>query len=218
MASKPKANLLSKKPAVEKSAAGAFSLPPLPYALSALAPVISARTLKFHHGKHHKAYVDKLNELVQGTPYAKLTLEQIIEQTAGKEARRKIFNNAAQAWNHTFYWNSLAPKGTKPSKELQAAIARDFGDMDNLKEKLLTTATEHFASGWAWLVQKQGKLSVIDTHDAASPRADGVNCLLTIDVWEHAYYLDRQNDRKAYVRAVIDELLNWKFASANFKV
>jgi Fe-Mn family superoxide dismutase len=206
----------SKKPAAEDSAAGLFSLPPLPYAYDALVPAISARTLKFHHGKHHKAYINKLNGLIKGTPLANLTLEQIIRQTAGKTAHRKIFNNAAQAWNHSFYWSSLSPKATKPGKELQAAIDRDFGDMAALKEKLLVTATDHFASGWAWLVQKGRKLEVTDTHDAATPFVDGARCLLVIDVWEHAYYLDRKNDRKAYVKAVIDSLLNWKFASANF--
>jgi len=205
------------KDAVKTAAVGPFALPPLPFALSALAPAISARTLKFHYGKHHKGYVDKLNELVGDTPFAEMSLEEVVKATAQDSAQTKIFNNAAQAWNHTLYWNSLSPTRTRPSTALKQAIERDFGDLDALKKKLAKTAIDHFASGWAWLIVKNGELQVVDTSDAETPLADGATCLLTVDVWEHAYYLDRQNERKAYVEAVTANLLNWKFASACFE-
>ena len=198
------------------AAGGPFTLPPLPYALTALAPAISARTLRFHHGKHHKAYVDKLNELVADTPFAAMTLEEIVKKTAHDPAQAALFHNAGQAWNHAFYWNCLTPQTTRPSAALKAAIARDFGDMKTFKDKLAKTATEHFGSGWAWLIAKNKKLSIVDTSDADTPLEDGAVCLLTVDVWEHAYYLDRQNERKAYVAAVVEGLLNWSFAAANF--
>jgi len=215
--SSAKTKTYSKKPSAETS--GPFSLPPLPYEDTALAPAISARTLKFHYGKHHRGYVDKLNKLVKETPYEDMTLEDVVKATAGKTSKAEIdiYHNAAQAWNHAFYWNSLSPKRSQPSAALKSAIARDFGDLDALKEKLSKVATDHFASGWAWLVVKGGKLAVLETGDADTPMAAGVRCLLTVDVWEHAYYLDRQNERKAYVEAVMEGLLNWKFASANFE-
>ena len=199
------------------TAEGPFLLPPLPYDEGALAPAISARTLSFHYGKHHKGYVEKLNTLVKGTPFADMTLDEVVRKTAVDKSKTDIFHNAAQAWNHAFYWNSLAPEPSQPSAALREAIERDFGDIDELKAALAKTATDHFASGWAWLIAKGKTLSVVDTSDAATPMADGATCLLTIDVWEHAYYLDCQNERKAYVKAVIERLLNWKFASANFE-
>jgi Fe-Mn family superoxide dismutase len=199
-----------------KSADGPFKLPPLPFSESALAPAISARTMGFHYGKHHRGYIEKLNKLVKGEPFADMSLEQVIHATAGDDAQAPIFNNAAQAWNHTFFWNSLAPSAVQPGKSLSAALKRDFGGLDKLNEKLSKTATEHFGSGWAWLIAEGGKLSVVDTSDADTPLAHGAVCLLTIDVWEHAYYLDYQNARKSYVKAVVEDHLNWKFASANY--
>jgi Fe-Mn family superoxide dismutase len=199
-----------------KEGSGPFSLPSLLYDQDALAPVISARTLAFHHGKHHKGYIDKLNKLVEGTPFAGMTLDEVVKQTAGRKDKADIFNNAAQAWNHAFYWRSLSPKPTKPGAALAAAVTRDFGDLETLNAEFRKKATGHFASGWAWLVLKDKNLKVVDTADADTPLTSGGACLLTIDAWEHAYYLDRQNDREAYVKAVVDKLLNWDFASANF--
>ncbi len=199
------------------AAAGPFTLPALAYAEDALAPIVSARTLSFHYGKHHNGYVDKLNELVAGTPFADLSLEEVVKETAKDKANAKIFNNAAQAWNHDLYWKSLSPKPTGPSGALRKAIEASFGNIENLKTELTNAAVNHFASGWAWLVAKNNKLVIVDTHDAHTPLEEGATCLLTVDVWEHAYYLDRQNDRKAYVKAVVDGLLNWDFASANFE-
>jgi len=193
-----------------------FTLPPLPYTQDALEPVISARTLAFHYGKHHKGYVDKLNELVKNTPFAEMTLEEIIAETSGDEDNKKIFNNAAQVWNHTFYWDSLSPKETTPSTELAAALARDFGSFDDFKKEFITKAVERFGSGWAWLVSEGGKLKIKDTSNADTPIASGTPCLLTVDVWEHAYYLDYQNLRKDHVETVVGKLLNWDFASACF--
>jgi Fe-Mn family superoxide dismutase len=202
--------------AVEKTEGGPFALPALPFSEDALAPHISAQTLKFHHGKHHKGYVDKLNKLVAGTPYAEMELVEVVRQTCADDAKKPIFNNAAQAWNHTFYWNSLSGKQTSMDNNLAAAVERDFGSTEALNQLLVKVATEHFASGWAWLVRNGGKLEVMDTHDADTPIARNIQCLLTIDVWEHAYYVDRRNDRKAYVEAVARNLLNWDFASKNF--
>ena len=202
--------------AVPSAPSGPFTLPPLPYPESALEPVISARTLSFHQGKHHKAYIDKLNAAVAGTPYAEMDLLAVVKKTCGREAKKSIFNNAAQAWNHTFYWHSLSPAKTEMDKKLSAAVTGDFGSLEALQQLLTKVATEHFGSGWAWLVVKDGKLQVVDTHDADTPAAHGATCLLTVDVWEHAYYLDRQNDRNAYAEAVVKKLLNWSFASDNF--
>lgn len=196
--------------------AGVFTLPPLPYAIDALEPVISARTLEFHHGKHHKGYVDKLNELVKDTPFAEMTLEEIIAETAGDEDNKKIFNNAAQVWNHTFYWNGLSPKETAPSKELTAALTKDFGSLEAFKKEFTSKAVDRFGSGWAWLVNEGGTLMIKDTGNAETPIASGTPCLLTIDVWEHAYYLDYQNLRKDHVEAVVGKLLNWDYASSAF--
>ena len=193
-------------------------LEPLPYAENALEPVITARTLSFHYGKHHAGYVATLNKLIAGTPYAGQPLEAIVRKAAAEQAT-PIFNNAAQAWNHTFYWNSLAPVGAggAPEGAFGEAVARDFGSFANMKAALADAAVKRFGSGWAWLVAKDGKLSVISTPNAETPLAQtGVTPLLTVDVWEHAYYLDWQNRRADYVAALIDKLANWKFAAANF--
>jgi Fe-Mn family superoxide dismutase len=192
------------------------SLPPLPYAENALDPVISANTLSFHYGKHHKAYVDNLNKLISGTELADSSLEEIIAATAGNADKAGIFNNAAQVWNHTFYWNSLSPRGGgEPPSDLKKKIDSSFGSLDACKKELATAATTQFGSGWAWLVQDGDKLRVVKTGNADSPLTKGMKPLLTIDVWEHAYYLDYQNRRPDYVNAVLDKLINWDFAIRN---
>ncbi|HTO39458.1 MAG TPA: superoxide dismutase [Rhizomicrobium sp.] len=194
-----------------------FTLSPLPWDDTALEPVISARTLSFHYGKHHKAYVDTLNTLVPGTKYADMKLEEIVVATAGKDGadEKKLFNNAGQVWNHDFYWRSLSPKAEKPSGKLADAIARDFGSTDKLIADLAEAGKTQFGSGWAWLVSNGGKLSIAKTANAETPMAKSVNCLLTVDVWEHAYYLDYQNARPKYLEEVLGKLLNWTFAAEN---
>ena len=197
-------------------AATPFVPPPLPFAEGALDPVISARTLGFHYGKHHKAYVDNLNKLVAGTELAELPLERIITATAGKADQTAIFNNAAQAWNHAFYWRSLAPKGGgDPPAALKQRIEAAFGGVDTCKKELLGAATTQFGSGWAWLVLEGDALKVVKTANADVPLLRGQKPLLTIDVWEHAYYLDYQNRRADHVSAVLDKLINWSFAADN---
>ncbi len=196
--------------------APAIAHPPLPYAENALEPHLSARTLSFHHGKHHKAYVDNANKLVAGTELAKLKLEALCQETAGKKETAGIFNNAAQVFNHTFYWNSMKPGGGgKPSGKIAEAIARDFGGADKLLADLAEAAKTQFGSGWAWLVTDGSKLSVMKTGNADTPIVHGLKPLLTIDVWEHAYYLDYQNRRPDYVKAWLESLANWDFANAN---
>jgi len=191
-------------------------LPPLPYADTALDPVISANTLSFHYGKHHKAYVDNLNKLLAGTDLAKLSLEDLIVQTAGKADKAGIFNNAAQIWNHTFYWHSMKPSGGgEPPAALKQKIDAAFGGLDACRKELATAATTQVGSGWAWLVLDAGKLKVVKTSNAETPLTMGVKPLLTIDVWEHAYYLDYQNRRPDYANAVLDKLINWGFAADN---
>jgi Fe-Mn family superoxide dismutase len=194
----------------------AFTLSPLPYDEDALEAVISARTISFHYHKHHKAYVDTLNKLVEGTRYANMKIEEIVRATAGKDAaaETKIFNNAGQVWNHDFYWRSLTPDKSAPDGALKDAVKRDFGDVDALTKKLVEAGKEDFGSGWAWLVSKDGKLSVEKTSNAESPMAKGINCLLGIDVWEHAYYLDYQNERPRYLEELA-KILNWEFAAEN---
>ena len=192
-----------------------FSLSPLPWADNALEPFISARTMSFHYHKHHKAYVTMLNSLVEGTPYQEMKLEEIVHKTASDAAAKKIFNNAGQVWNHDFYWRSLTPKPAAPRGELVGAIERDFGSLGKLIEALADAGKTQFGSGWAWLVSTGGKLSVTNTPNAESPMAKGVNCLLTVDVWEHAYYLDYQNERPRYLETVLGKLLNWQFAAEN---
>ena len=195
-----------------------FKLAPLPWDEDALAPTISANTISFHYHKHHQTYVDTLNKLVVGTPYADMKLEQIVQKTAGaSDAKEKqIFNNAGQVWNHDFYWRSLTPSKTQPSAQLDSAIAAAFGGKDELIAQLAEAGKTQFGSGWAWLVSKGGKLAIEKTPNAENPMAKGVNCLLTVDVWEHAYYLDYQNARPKYLEAVLGKLLNWDFASQNF--
>ena len=191
-------------------------LPPLPYATTALDPVVSANTIGFHHGKHHKGYVDTLNKLVAGTQFADLSLEKLIGATVDKADDVAIFNNAAQAWNHSFYWRSLRPKGGgKPPAALQQRIEASFGTLDACRKELATAATTQFGSGWAWLVLDAGELKVVKTANAETPLTRGMKPLLTIDVWEHAYYLDYQNGRADYVNAVLDKLINWGFAAEN---
>jgi superoxide dismutase, Fe-Mn family len=193
---------------------GSHTLPPLPYADNALDPVISANTLGFHYGKHHKTYVDNLNKLITGTDLADLSLEEIIRSTAGKADKTGIFNNAAQVWNHTFYWNSLSPKGGgEPPTALKQKIEASFGSVEACKKELATAATTQFGSGWAWLVKDGDKLQVTKTGNADLPLTKGMKPLLTIDVWEHAYYLDYQNRRVDYVNAVLEKLINWGFAA-----
>ena len=194
----------------------AHVLPPLPFADNALDPVISANTLSFHYGKHHKAYVDNLNKLVAGTEFADLSLEQVITATVGRADKAGIFNNAAQIWNHTFYWNSLTPKGGgEPPAALKQKIEASFGTVETCKQELATAATTQFGSGWAWLALDGDKLKVVKTANANVPLTEGMKPLLVIDVWEHAYYLDYQNRRADYVSAVLDRLTNWGFAENN---
>jgi len=191
-------------------------LPALPYAENALDPVISAKAVGFHYGKHHKGYVDNLNKLVAGTEFAHLLLEKIITLTTGKADKTAIFNNAAQTWNHTFYWSSLSPKGGgKPPAVLRQKIKASFGTLDACKKELAVTAVSQFGSGWTWLVLDGDKLKVVKTGNADVPMTTGMKPLLTIDVWEHAYYLDYQNRRADYVNAVLAKLINWDFAAEN---
>lgn len=196
---------------------GPFTLSPLPYDADALEPTISARTIGYHYHKHHQTYVDTLNTLVEGTRHAEMKLEEIVRATFGKtdDKEKKIFNNAAQVWNHDFYWNSLSPTATLLGGKLKDAVERDFGGAAKLIEALAAAGKEQFGSGWAWLVSKGGRLSVEKTSNAENPMAKGVNCLICIDVWEHAYYLDYQNERPKYLESVLKNLLNWDFAGEN---
>ncbi len=200
-----------KTSAARSEQAAQFTLSPLPYAEDALAPVISAETLRFHHGKHHKKYVDTMNQLLKEQPVAGGALEEVVRNSQGK-----LFNNAAQAWNHDFYWRSLSPQGGKPSAALLRQIEKDFNSYDHFKADLAKAASGQFGSGWAWLVKKDGALKIVTTSNADTPMAHGDTCLLTLDVWEHAYYVDYRNDRDKYLAAVIGERLNWAFAEENF--
>jgi Fe-Mn family superoxide dismutase len=191
----------------------AFTLPELPYSKDALAPHISAETLEYHHGKHHKAYVDNLNKLLDGKPEASKSLEEVI-----MSSEAGVFNNAAQIWNHTFYWSSMKPNGGgKPTGDLAAAIDRDFGSFDKFKEEFTTAGTTQFGSGWAWLVLEGGKLKVTKTGNADLPMKHGQKALLTMDVWEHAYYIDFRNARPKYIETFLTSLANWDFALENLK-
>lgn len=199
-----------------QAASAPLVLPPLPYPDNALDPVISAKTLGFHYGKHHQAYLDNLNKLISGTELAGQALEKIIAATFGQADKTAIYNNAAQTWNHTFYWRSLRPNGGgEPPAALKQRLEASFGSVDGCRKELLAAATGQFGSGWAWLVEEGGKLQVIKTANADSPLTRGAKPLLTIDVWEHAYYLDYQNRRSDYVSAVLDRLINWEFALQN---
>jgi Fe-Mn family superoxide dismutase len=190
----------------------AIALMPLPYDDGALAPAISAETLSFHHGKHHKTYVDKLNAAIESGSVAEGALEDIIVAVRG--SNQGAFNNAAQTWNHGFYWMSLTGGETAPSGDLAAKIDNAFGSFVALKEKLATAGAGHFASGWVWLAEKDGKLSIEETHDGDTLADSGFNPLLVIDLWEHAYYIDHRNARPAYLDATIAKL-NWDFAAEN---
>jgi len=194
-----------------------IALPPLPWPENALDPVISANTISFHYGKHHKTYVDTVNKMIAETEFADLPLEKIVRATAGKADKSGIFNNAAQAWNHTFYWNSLRAKGGgEPPSVLKHKIEEAFGSVDACKKELSAAAVSQFGSGWAWLVlDSSGKLKVVKTANAETPITQGLKPLVTIDVWEHAYYLDYQNKRADHVNAVLDKLINWEFAAKN---
>ncbi len=194
-----------------------FTLMALPYADDALAPVISANTIGFHYGKHHKTYVDNLNNLVKGTDLEGRSLEDVVMATAGKADKAPLFNNSAQIWNHDFYWKSLKPNGGGvPTGKVADRINESFGSFEEFKKQLSATTVSQFGSGWGWLVaDSAGKLKVVKTGNAEVPMTQGLKPLLTIDVWEHAYYLDHQNRRADYVNAVIDKLLNWEFAAQN---
>jgi len=189
------------------------SLMPLPYADDALAPVISAETLGLHHGQHHRGYVDKTNAAIAGGPLADAPLEAIV--AAARDDDPGLFNNAAQSWNHGFYWASLTPVPTEPEGALRAAIARDFGSVEALRDGLAGRGAGHFASGWAWLESRDGQLRLTETHDGDTLADRGANPLLVIDLWEHAYYVDHRNRRAAYLKGVIGERLNWAFAAQN---
>lgn len=189
-----------------------FALPDLPHAHDALEPHMSKSTFEFHHDKHHQKYVDTLNDLIKGTDNEGKSLEDIIKSSEGK-----LFNQAAQVWNHTFFWNSMTPNGGgKPTGAVAEAIDRDFGSYDKFAEEFSNVAAGEFGSGWAWLVADDaGKLSVISTHDADTPLAHGKKAIITLDVWEHAYYLDYQNKRPDYIKTFLDKLVNWDFANEN---
>ncbi len=196
----------------------AFSLPDLPYSKDALAPHISSDTLEFHHGKHHKAYVDKANDAIKGTELEGQDLVDVIRKSWATK-NMGVFNNAAQIWNHTFYWNSMSPNGGgKPTGEVADAIDRDFGSYDKFADEFKAAGAGQFGSGWAWLVVKNGKLEVRKTPNAELPLTEeGAHPILTMDVWEHAYYLDYQNKRPDYIGAFLDKLVNWDFANENLK-
>jgi Fe-Mn family superoxide dismutase len=195
----------------------AIELPPLPYSHDALAPHINAQTLQIHHGKHHQAYVTNGNKLIDGTEFATMSLVDIVKATAGKADKAGIFNNAAQVWNHTFYWHSMKPQGGgKPTGAIGAKIAADFGSYEKFVELFAQAGATQFGSGWAWLILKAGKLEVTKTPNAETPLTQaGVTPLLTMDVWEHAYYLDFQNRRPDYIKTFLDSLVNWDFANGN---
>ena len=196
----------------------ALTLPDLPYAKNALEPYLSARTLEFHHDKHHKTYVDTGNKLLAGTNLEQEDAEAIIKKVAGDASKVAIFNNAAQTWNHSFFWNCLKPKGGgRPTGQIAQKINADFGSYEKFAEELKNAGITQFGSGWAWLVQKNGKLELMKTANADTPAAHSVNALLTVDVWEHAYYLDYQNRRADYIQAVIDNLINWDFVNSRLK-
>ena len=192
-----------------------FTLPDLPYARDALAPHMSAETLDFHHGKHHQTYVTKTNELVAAKRLGGAKLTEVIA-AAKANGDTKLFNNAAQLWNHSFFWQCLAPEGsTRPSGKLRELIVSDFGNEQKLLEMLAKEATDHFASGWGWLILNNGKLEVTSLHDADTPLAHGMTPLLTIDVWEHAYYIDYRHERPKFLKSVLENIINWDFVAEN---
>jgi Fe-Mn family superoxide dismutase len=195
-----------------------FTLPKLPWADDALEPYISAKTISFHYGKHHQAYVNNAIKLTEKTKYTDMPVEKIIVETAGKADLAAIFNNVAQVWNHTFFWHSMKPGGGKaPKGEVAEKINEHFGSFEKFKEEFVTTATGQFGSGWAWLAEDKGVFKVVKTSNADNPLTHGMKPLLTIDVWEHAYYLDYQNRRPDFVRAFLENLVNWDFVAENMK-
>ena len=193
-----------------------FSVPKLPYGEDALEPHISAETMKLHHGKHHKTYVDKLNALLEGDALAELSLPELIRQSHGLAARQSIFNNAAQCWNHDFFWKSMRPDGGgAPDGDLKVMIEHSIGDAKLFSKAFVGAAEKHFGSGWVWLVVTDGVIGIVTTHDADLPPVHGRTALLCCDLWEHAYYLDYQNKRADFVKAFLGHLANWDFANAN---
>ncbi|WP_138498311.1 superoxide dismutase [Nostoc sp. PA-18-2419] len=195
----------------------AFVQPPLPFEINALEPYgMKAETFEYHYGKHHKAYVDNLNKLTEGTELAEKPLEEVIKISFKDSSKTGIFNNAAQVWNHTFFWNSLKPAGGgTPSGDLASKIEKDFGSFDKFKEEFSNAATTQFGSGWSWLIDDGGTLKVIKTPNAENPLAYGQKALLTLDVWEHAYYIDYRNARPAFIKNFLDKLVNWDFVAEN---
>ncbi|EKQ69800.1 superoxide dismutase [Leptolyngbyaceae cyanobacterium JSC-12] len=195
----------------------AFEQPPLPFAKDALEPYgMKAETFDYHYGKHHKAYVDNLNKMTEGTDLATMSLEDVIQVTYKDASKQGVFNNAAQVWNHTFFWNCLKPGGGgAPTGELAERINKDFGSFDKFKEEFSNAAATQFGSGWAWLVEDNGTLKVTKTPNAVNPIAEGQKPLLTLDVWEHAYYIDFRNARPAFIANFLDKLVNWDFVAAN---
>ncbi len=194
----------------------AISLPPLPYAENALEPHYSAKTISFHYGKHHKAYVDNINKLIAGTPLESKPVEEIVKASAGDASKAGMFNNSAQVWNHTFFWNCMKPGGGgRPQGELAKKIETAFGGYEKFAEQFKAAAVGRFGSGWGWLVMDGGNLKIVSTSNAETPLASNQTALLTVDVWEHAYYLDYQNRRPDFVQAFLDHLINWDFVAAN---
>lgn len=194
----------------------AFELPPLPYAKDALAPHISANTLDFHYGKHHQTYVTTLNNLTKDSPLADKSLEEVIHAVTGDASKATVFNNAAQVWNHTFYWNCMKPGGGgAPTGDVAAAIEKAFGSYGKFAEEFKNACLTQFGSGWGWLVAEEGTVKISKTPNADLPMAHGQTALLTCDVWEHAYYLDYQNRRPDYVQTFLDHLVNWDFVASN---
>ena len=207
------------KPEPEAADAAPFSLPQLAFALDELEPHISERTLTLHYGQHHKGYVDKLNDAIVGTDFEGSTLEEIIKRTASEPDKKEVFNNAAQVWNHTFFWRSIRSGGGGSVPDIVAsALSRSLGGVEAFRRDFKEAATGEFGSGWAWLVaDSEGELSVESTSDAGNPMVDGKVPLLTCDVWEHAYYLDYQNRRDDFVDRFVDQLINWDFVEANLR-
>ena len=197
----------------------AFELPPLPYANDALAPHISAETIEYHYGKHHQAYVNNLNNLIPGTKYESMSLEDIVKQTNGQASEKKVFNNAAQVWNHTFYWHCLSPNGGgEPTGEVAEAINSAFGSFADFRTQFAQAATTQFGSGWAWLVDDGSGLKIMQTANADLPMKHDAKALLTIDVWEHAYYVDYRNARPTYIETFLDKLVNWDHVAVGLGV
>ena len=195
-----------------------FILPDLPYSENALEPTISAKTVNLHHSKHHAAYFNMLNNLSEGTEFADMSLEDVVKSSYGNPDTQKIFNNAGQAWNHILYWNQMQPGGSDtPSGKLGSLLDSSYGDFESFKEEFITSSLGVFGSGWCWLIEKDGFLSIMGTPNAESPFARGIHTLFGIDVWEHAYYLDYQNLRADHVKAVLENLINWDYVSERLK-